>query len=234
MQTFLILGNSLLENFILKYLQIMKKITLLFFSLMLFCMLSAQQSSVSFEQWISLKQASSPVISPDGAWVIYTVVSTDWAANQYDAEIWIAKTSEPKNTFQLTRTSKGSSTNAKFSPDSKWISFVADRGNKKQLYIISPKGGEALPITNEEEGIDDYKWSYDGKQIAFTKTDADSKKEKNTTERYGGFEVEDEGFKQNSLWVANFNYDSITMAVICLAIPQKKTAVKMIRQKHAT
>ena len=73
--------------------------------------------------------------------------STNWSANSYDAELWLAKTSDKAAPIQLTRTEKGSSTNAQFSPDSEWISFLADRGNKTQLFIISPFGGEAMPIT---------------------------------------------------------------------------------------
>lgn len=172
----------------------------------------SQHSSVSFEQWISLKQVSSPVISPDGNQVVYTVTSTDWLANRMDAELWVAKTNEKNSAFQLTRTNKASSTNAQFSPNGQWISFLADRGDKNQLYIISPNGGEAIQITKDEDGIDAYKWSVDGKQIAFVKTNADNKAQKTTNERYGGFDVEDEGFKQNSLWVLNFDIDSINTA----------------------
>ena len=181
------------------------------------CILTAticysQPSTVSFEQWISLKQISNPVISPDGSLVLYTVTSTDWLANRYDAELWVAKTNDKNSRFQLTRTNKASTTNAFFSPDGKWISFLADRGDKAQLYVISPNGGEAIQITKEEEGIDNYKWSNNSKQIAFLKTNSDDKTEKAVSERYGGFDVEDEGFKQNSLWLMNFDIDSINLA----------------------
>jgi hypothetical protein len=46
-------------------------------------------SSVSFEKWISLRSAGSPIISPDGRTVAYTVTNTDWSANSYHSEIWI-------------------------------------------------------------------------------------------------------------------------------------------------
>lgn len=173
---------------------------------------SQPKSSVSFEQWISLKQISNPVISPDGSAIVYTVTSTEWANNRYDAELWLVKSNNSGSAFQLTRTNKGSSSNAQFSPDGKWISFLADRGDKNQVYIISPSGGEAIQITKEEEGIDNYKWSKDGNQLAFIKTNTDSKNEKATIEKYGGFDTEDEGYKQNSLYVMKFNVDSIDLA----------------------
>ncbi|MFC4231395.1 prolyl oligopeptidase family serine peptidase [Parasediminibacterium paludis] len=172
----------------------------------------SQNPSTSFEEWISLKQVSSPVISPDGKLVVYTVTSTDWGANRLDAELWVSETTARNSGFQLTRTNKASSTNAQFSPNGEWISFLADRGDKSQIFIISPKGGEAIQVTKDEDGIDAYKWSADGKQIAFIKTNAENKNQKSTNERYGGFEIEDEGFKQNSLWFMNFDIDSINTA----------------------
>jgi dipeptidyl aminopeptidase/acylaminoacyl peptidase len=172
----------------------------------------SQKTSVSFEQWISLKQVGSPVISPDGKLIVYSITSTDWADNQYNTELWLTGASGMDKGFQLTRTNKGSSTSARFSPDGKWISFLADRGNKKQIYIISPSGGEAMPITSELQDIDNYRWSHDGKYIAYTKNNSEDKKEKIIRERYGAFDVEDQGFKQNSLWLIHFDYDSISQA----------------------
>ena len=212
----------------------MKKILTASIAFFCFSFSYAQQSSVSFEQWISLKQVGVPVISPDGKWIVYSVTSTDWADNQYNSELWLAKTNEQAKGFQLTRTTKGSSSTARFSPDGKWISFLADRGNKRQIFIISPGGGEAMPITSEAEDIDNYKWSNDGRQIAFTKNNTEDKKEKNTKERYGGFDVEDEGYRQNSLWLINFNYDSISQAGALPCYSSKQDSSKQEKANACT
>lgn len=185
----------------------------LFFSLLLLSGLytGAQKgASISFEKWISLKQAGSPVVSPNGRYVVYSVTSTDWASNSYDTELWFSR--DGGTPFQLTRTAKGSSTAARFTPDSRFVSFLADRGDKNQLYIISVDGGEALPVTKEEEGLTAYEWSPGGKQIAFAKAEADSKKEKAIKERYGAFAVEGEEYKLSHLWLLSFHYDSIVLA----------------------
>src|SRR5574339_384665 len=127
-----------------------------------------KEASVSFEKWISLKNVGSPIISPDGKIIVYNVTSTDWTENAYDTELWMVKEGEAP--VQLTRTNKGSSGNSAFTPDGKFISFVADRGNKRQIYIISVNGGEALQVTKDEDGIGGYSWSPDGKQILYSKT----------------------------------------------------------------
>jgi dipeptidyl aminopeptidase/acylaminoacyl peptidase len=167
----------------------------------------SQSSSVSFEKWLSLRQAGAAILSPNGAYIAYTVTSTDWKENAYDVEIWVAKKGLPP--FQLTRTGKGSSTSPKWSPDSKWIAFLADRGDKSQIYLISIDGGEAFPLTKEEEGINDFAWSPDGKQIAFTRNDPESKSLKSTKDRYGAFGEEGREYKLAHLWSVPFDYDSL-------------------------
>jgi dipeptidyl aminopeptidase/acylaminoacyl peptidase len=189
----------------------MKKTILLSLSLFAGTIGFAQKnSSVKFEQWLSLKYADGPVISHDGKDVAFTITRTDWKDNTYDSEIWLSH--EGSIPFQLTQTPKGSSNTAQFSPDGKWLSFLADRGDKTQLYIISPNGGEAMQVTNEEDGINSYEWSPNGKKIAFVKTESDSKIEKGTKEHYGAFDVEDQTFKFSQLWLINFDYDSLRMA----------------------
>src|SRR5215475_10883498 len=145
----------------------------LFFSIvcLIICLrICAQKNaSVSFEKWISLKSVGSPVISPDGRTVVYSETSTDWANNTYDTELWMSRDGgEP---LQLTRTNKNSSTTARLTPDSKFVSFLADRGDKTQIYIISVNGGEAMQVTRDEDGINSYEWSPDGSAIMYAKSE---------------------------------------------------------------
>lgn len=47
----------------------------------------------------------------------------------------------------------------------------------RQLWLIALNGGEALPLTNLPGDITAFKWSPDGKQIAFVRSDTDTKAE---------------------------------------------------------
>ena len=182
-------------------------ITAIFLSSVVF---AQKDASVSFEKWISLKGVGGPVISPDGKIIVYNMSSTDWANNTYDNELWMVKDGEAP--VQLTRTNKNSSGNSAFTPDGKYVSFIADRGDKRQIYIISVSGGEAIQITKDEDGINNYAWNPDGTKIVYSKTQPKSKKDKTKEERFGAFGVEGEEYQQTHLWLLNFSYDSVFLA----------------------
>lgn len=201
------------------------KNTLLAFAIFSSLAVSAQKNAtVSFEKWISLKTISKPIISPDGKTIVYTVSAADWTNNALDEELWMIKNGGAP--IPLTRTAKASSTNAAFTPDGKYVSFLANRGDKAQLYIISIDGGEAIQVTRDEDGISSYEWSPDGNKVVYSKPNPDSKLEKTSKDRFGGFAVEGEEYHHNHLWLLNFSYDSVFMAGQLPCYNAKKDSTK--------
>lgn len=172
--------------------------------------LAQQNASISFEQYLSLRQVGGVAISPDGKQVVYSVNSTDWKDNTYDTELWLVR--EGEEPFQLTRTTKGSSTSADWSPDGRWIAFLADRGDKTQIFVIRAAGGEAQALTKEEEGVSNFDWSPDGKRLVILKNNAESKAEKSRKEKYGAWAFDDEEYQLSHLWIVDFRTDSIPKA----------------------
>lgn len=162
-------------------------------------------ATVSFEKFISLRSVGNPSISPDGQHVAFIVGNTDWKENQFDNEIWLSKNGETP--FQLTRTTKGGSGQIRWSSDSKWLAFTADRGNKAQIYVIRIAGGEAQVATNEEDGISSFEWTPDGKKFVFTMSEKESKAQKSQKERYGAWAEEDTEFQLSHLWAVDFKPD---------------------------
>ena len=154
----------------------------------------------SFDSIISLKSVGSPAISPDGRAIAYTVTSTDWTDNRYDTEVWLWR--EGGTSVQLTRTEKGNSTGPRWSPDGRWIAFLADRGDKQQVHLISAGGGEAWPLTAVKEGVQSFDWSPDGRRVAFRRPEPEPEANQQRKERYGEFAIEDQEFQQSHLWLA--------------------------------
>lgn len=165
---------------------------------------------------------------------MYTVQTTDWNENRFDTEIWLSKNGGPP--FQLTNTSKGSSSGAEFSPDGKWIAFLADRGSKTQIQVINIEGGEARTVTNEEESISSFEWHPSGQSFIFLKSEREDKIKREQEKRYGGFEADDKEFTLSHLWQIDFNpdqrdpselpcyekTDSLKVKAGCIELPKAK------------
>ncbi|HEX9651782.1 MAG TPA: S9 family peptidase [Cyclobacteriaceae bacterium] len=156
----------------------------------------------SFEEVLSLQSVGGHTLSPDGKSIVYSINSTDWENNQYDTELWLSRNGE--HPFQLTNNTKGSSSGVRWSPDGKWIAFVSRRDDGNQIYIINPIGGEAIKITKEKDGVNDFEFSPNGKSIAFTKT-TEAKSNKQREDKFGKFSVEDNEYNLPTLWLMDFN-----------------------------
>lgn len=157
------------------------------------------------EQCMKIKNISAIRVSPDGNKVLYTVreaVMTD-DRSEYVNQVWLSN-GDGSNAIQLTKGDKSSS-NPKWSPDGKWITFTSAREGKNNLYLLPVGGGEAEKITDVKAGVGDYDWRHDGKAIAFTMPDAaDDKEEKNKKAKNDWYFM-DEEIKQNRLFVLWLN-----------------------------
>lgn len=163
--------------------------------------LSAEEPSPVLERFraqISLASVGDPRISPDGRLIAYAVTTADWEENRFDQEIWLAGEGEP---FPLTRTPGGSSTGHRWAPDGSGLGFLADRGDDTQIYRIRPRGGEAERLTSHDGGIRSFRFSPDGRRIAFAATDPAPDDFEERLEQFGDYAVEDADFRMTHLWV---------------------------------
>jgi dipeptidyl aminopeptidase/acylaminoacyl peptidase len=196
------------------------RIRLLVILLLLPCVSGAQTKHVpSLEESLSLRTLSNPKISPDGRYVAYEVRETDWKDNTYVRQIWLLNV-ETGRAFQLTR-GKKSADAPEWSLDGRWLAFVTERESNailppekakkpgepeagkpaaRQIWLISPGGGEAWQLTESETNVGGFHWSKDSKQIAFTAPPPESKIEKNRKEKYSDYEVFEKDYKNAQLW----------------------------------
>jgi len=160
----------------------------------------------TIDQSLEMKSAANPEISPDGQRVVYELSRTNWEDNAFERDLWIVDTATGEG-HQLTA-SKKSSTNAKWSPDGKWIAFLSDRPGqisgtpegKKQIYVIAADGGEARQLTKVETGVNIFDWSPDSRHVAFTADDPEPKAMKDRKEKYGEYEVVHADYSMAHLW----------------------------------
>ena len=157
-------------------------------SLATFAQDTAGKRPITFDDLRNMHRVATPIISPDGKWIAYSVATPDMDANRNASNIWIVPATGGAAT-QLTQSGHDSA--PAWSPDSKTLAFISSREGNSQVYVLSMEGGESHAITHMAGGADLVKWSPDGTTIAFTspvyvdcKDDAcnsarDTEKEKN-------------------------------------------------------
>lgn len=139
-------------------------------------------------------------VSPDGKKVLFTLRSTimEGKESRYLTHIFMTDV-EKEITVPFTEGDK-SCTSPDWSPDGKWISFLSDRNGKKNIWLISPSGGEAFPLTSLKSGVKYYEWSPDSSVIAFTMTDPYTPEEIRAKEEKRDVRVLDENIKGVNLY----------------------------------
>ena len=126
----------------------------------------AQKRAFTIEDFYRVKSISDIHISPDRRSVIYAVTTSDLPRAKRASHIWMMGV-DGQGARQITNGEKGESSPA-FSPDGKWISYVASKDGGPQLYVMPAAGGEARKITKLSTGVSDPLWSPGGKWIAFS------------------------------------------------------------------
>ncbi|MEO6055244.1 MAG: S9 family peptidase, partial [Gemmatimonadales bacterium] len=136
--------------------------------------LSAQRP-VGVDDLARVREVSDPRISPDGAWVAYTVSAPDAAKDADNTDIWMASW-DGKRQVQLTRGPAGDHA-PRWSPDGRTLAYLSDRDDKHevdQLWLLDRAGGEPERVTDLPGGVSDLAWAPDGRRLALIVSDPDS------------------------------------------------------------
>jgi dipeptidyl aminopeptidase/acylaminoacyl peptidase len=168
----------------------------------------------TIDQTLEIESVALPRISPDGRRTIYQQSRTNWEANAFESDLWLADEATAERHL-LTAATKSSS-DAAWSPDGRWIAFLSDRtgpssapsagspsASKKQVYVMPSDGGEAQQLTKMENGVNAFEWAPDSKRIALAAEAPESKPMKDRKESFGEYHVLHADYQALHLWLVD-------------------------------
>lgn len=128
---------------------------------------AAEKKPFTADVMWAVQRVGTPVLSPDGAQVAYTVSVYDLEENRANGDVWVLPLAggAPR---RLTA-NKASDGSPAWSPDGRRLAFVSRREGDSagQLYVLPLDGGEPERITDLPLAVSNPKWLPDGKRIAF-------------------------------------------------------------------
>jgi dipeptidyl aminopeptidase/acylaminoacyl peptidase len=146
---------------------------------------------LTLDEFFNSVSFSAVALSPDGSAIVIETERADWDQKIFRKDLWLYR-DDAKGGSLIQLTQSGHDTEPKWSPDGRWIAFLSerkpssekdsdssddkskdkhkakdDKGETAQIYLISPTGGEAIPITDGEEEVHAFSWSADSRTIYF-------------------------------------------------------------------
>src|ERR1700726_1349811 len=142
----------------------------------------AQKPKLTLDEFFNSVSFPSVEISPDGNSVAIVAERADWDQQIFRKDLWLYR-DDGKGSSLIQLTQSGHDVDPKWSPDNRWIAFLserkspADKGGDSddsskdegvsRLYLISPDGGEAFPVTQGDEEVHSFSWSADSHTLYF-------------------------------------------------------------------
>ncbi len=138
--------------------------------------------AITLDDMPKIRSVGDPQASPDGKWVAYTVGTVDTEKDRRDTDLWMVSWDGTRQ-IRLTSTADSGESMPRWSPDGRYLSFLASRGDEEekkkgaQVWLLNRAGGEAQKLTEIKGGIADYAWSPDSKRLVLVVNDFDPNSE---------------------------------------------------------
>lgn len=127
----------------------------------------AAPHGLTAEELVALDRVSSPLLSPDGKSVVFSLREADVDANKASSGLWLQALDGKTPARRLTAVG-ASAMAAQFSPDGGTLYFLSPRSGSMQLWRLPLAGGEAQQVTSYPLDVGSYRLSPDGKAVAFS------------------------------------------------------------------
>lgn len=142
-----------------------------------------------------IKSVGDISLSADGEWIVYSVGITNINKDQYSSNLFMVSWNGSTR-IQITHSEDNGESNPRFSPDGKYLAFIAARSDgssedsddpkgKSQVWLLNRSGGEARRLTEMPGGVSGFEWSPDSKRLVVVSRDVDDigNDEKHSTDK---------------------------------------------------
>ncbi len=150
----------------------MRRFSIAFLALIAFAVSSFAQAKhpFTFEDMMKLKRVGDPQVSPDGKWVIFSVVDVNLEANTKTSHIWIVPTAGGQEKEII---ADQDADRPRWSPGGKHFAFVSTKDGGSQIWVADFDAATAAvtavrKLTSMATEASGELWSPDGKNILFT------------------------------------------------------------------
>ena len=133
-------------------------VAIIFIAQLSFAPVSAQTDAgkvpLTHETMWVMKRVGAPNPSPDGKWVVFSLVEPAYDEKDQVSDLWIVPADGSAKPRRLTF-SKGGESGVAWSPDSQRLAFSAKRegDDVSQIYVLDvAEGGEAVRVTSLSTG----------------------------------------------------------------------------------
>ena len=151
------------------------------------------QRPMTFLDAQNMRQVAGQDISPNGRMMLYALSTPDWNQARRQSDVYVVNLDQGlSSTRQLTFTKDKNETSPRWSHDGTFIAFLSDRdaptpapgvaasgaggggrggaggAARNQLFVLRLDGGEAKRVTDAREGVSNFQFTKDGKQIVYT------------------------------------------------------------------
>jgi len=167
----------------------------LFISVLGAQLVSAQSRRIELKDMAKIVSVSDPQISPDGKSIVIVVSRANLEQDRNERElVQIDIPSGIGHALTHERKTVGS---PRWSPGGDRLAFTANEGEgkdaKPQIFVLPMSGGEARKISDAPNGIEQFAWRPDGKEIAYVTSDEPENK-KEIEKHNDAFEVGDNDY----------------------------------------
>jgi dipeptidyl aminopeptidase/acylaminoacyl peptidase len=163
-----------------------------------------QKRAIRLEDSSKIVTVSDPQISPDGKSIVIVVSRQNFEEDRNDTELVLVDVATGAQ--RVLTFGRKQAAFPRWSPTGDRLAFLAvvpytrekkddttKRGDSPQIFIMPMNGGDAKKITNAPNGVEQFAWRPDGKQIAYVTSD-DPLNQKDIDGHNDSFEVGDNDY----------------------------------------